>query len=362
MSLLVVACSYSFVAAQIIPCVDLPTPLSKGMESANVLKLQNFLYAKGLLKATPNGYFGNATVSAVRAYQKSVGLSQAGSVGPATRALLKKETAPYCGATTPVMAQATTTTAVSPSIATSSLPAQVRLLAPKVTSTDFATLFENGQTDWSVSLYGENFQKEGNSVTFKNVSTGRSYSLGSFPSEDGTTIILPKNLTATAFSCGASCYERLTSGRYEVTVSVVGAPSSTQVSVVQIHPFTISAQTGAMSGALPYASEGVKFGTVAFSASQPVIVRSVTLNTSSSTISDGAISAFVLKDEMTGQTFASDKEFGANQTMIVGAYVTTNNVKAGDIAGSFSVEVEDYLGKKRTTFVSPSFLVTVRGW
>jgi hypothetical protein len=68
--------------------------LARRAENSNVLALQNFLYEKGFLKATPNGYFGVGTFNAVKAYQKSLGLEQAGSVGPATRAAIRKET---CG-------------------------------------------------------------------------------------------------------------------------------------------------------------------------------------------------------------------------------------------------------------------------
>lgn len=73
-------------------CVDLPKTLSKGMESSHVLVLQNFLVGKGLLKANPTGYFGVGTFNAVKAYQKSVGIQQTGTVGVLTRASIKKDT------------------------------------------------------------------------------------------------------------------------------------------------------------------------------------------------------------------------------------------------------------------------------
>lgn len=72
-------------------CVDLKETLSPKQENVSVKKLQDFLFEKGFLKAKPNGYFGVGTISSVKAYQKSVGLSQAGIAGPATRAAIKKE-------------------------------------------------------------------------------------------------------------------------------------------------------------------------------------------------------------------------------------------------------------------------------
>ncbi len=75
-------------------CVDLKSIVARGHESSNVRSLQNFLYEIGYLKAKPNGYFGAGTLAAVKAYQKSIGLSPVGSVGPGTRAAIKKES---CG-------------------------------------------------------------------------------------------------------------------------------------------------------------------------------------------------------------------------------------------------------------------------
>lgn len=77
-------------------CVDLPKNLYRYAESDQVKTLQDFLYASSFLKAKPNGYFGVGTFSAVKEFQKSVGLSQVGSVGPATRKEIKRIS---CGGT-----------------------------------------------------------------------------------------------------------------------------------------------------------------------------------------------------------------------------------------------------------------------
>lgn len=106
--LLSVLCGISYASAA--PCVDLTSVLSKGAENSRVLSLQNFLFEKGYLKAKPNGYFGAGTVAAVKAYQKSLGFEQAGSVGPGTRAAIRKET---CGITTTSTNQSTQTSNTS---------------------------------------------------------------------------------------------------------------------------------------------------------------------------------------------------------------------------------------------------------
>lgn len=127
---LIVLLSVSYVSAA--QCVDLQSMLSKGAENAKVLSLQNFLFEKGYLKAKPNGYFGGGTVAAVKAYQKSLGFEQAGSVGPGTRAAIKKAT---CGASDQAVQKAINTqtiittkteTVYKPSVPTVTTPSGLR--------------------------------------------------------------------------------------------------------------------------------------------------------------------------------------------------------------------------------------------
>ena len=76
--------------AQTNTCVDIQSDLKIGMTSQSVMALQNYLAKSGFLTTKPTGYFGPLTKTAVEAYQKKHGLSQIGSVGPATRTLLNK--------------------------------------------------------------------------------------------------------------------------------------------------------------------------------------------------------------------------------------------------------------------------------
>lgn len=82
--------SFSYVHAA--SCTNLTSTLVRYQETSSVLSLQKYLFEKGFLKATPNGYFGVGTFNAVKKYQKSIGLAQVGVVGPATRAAIKKDT------------------------------------------------------------------------------------------------------------------------------------------------------------------------------------------------------------------------------------------------------------------------------
>ena len=59
---------------------------------AEVLQLQNFLISRGfMVNSVPTSYFGNVTVSALKAYQKSKGIESTGAVGPATLKALNSD-------------------------------------------------------------------------------------------------------------------------------------------------------------------------------------------------------------------------------------------------------------------------------
>lgn len=69
--------------------LDLRRPLFVGSRGEDVTRLQEFLYEMGHLQANATGYFGAQTKSAVASYQREVGLSPAGAVGPKTREHLR---------------------------------------------------------------------------------------------------------------------------------------------------------------------------------------------------------------------------------------------------------------------------------
>lgn len=75
-------------------CIHLKGNLVRYQRSSVILQVQNFLFKKGFLTTTPNGYFGTGTFTAVKAYQSSIGINQTGTIGPATRLQIENET---CG-------------------------------------------------------------------------------------------------------------------------------------------------------------------------------------------------------------------------------------------------------------------------
>lgn len=72
-------------------CLNLTVNLSKNSRSASVFSLQVFLVDKGFLVIQPTGYFGTLTVSAVKNYQKSRGITPTGAVFALTRQAIKKD-------------------------------------------------------------------------------------------------------------------------------------------------------------------------------------------------------------------------------------------------------------------------------
>jgi hypothetical protein len=73
-------------------CIDIKTNLHRGFETGSVSQLQNFLIQKGFLSTEVSGFFGDLTISAVKAYQRSLGLPETGMVYDFTRQAIKQET------------------------------------------------------------------------------------------------------------------------------------------------------------------------------------------------------------------------------------------------------------------------------
>ncbi len=76
--------SYAFASS----CTTLTKNLSRGRTDSQVSELQQFLFDKGYLTTTPNGYFGTLTTVAVKKFQADNKLTQTGRVGPLTRSMV----------------------------------------------------------------------------------------------------------------------------------------------------------------------------------------------------------------------------------------------------------------------------------
>ena len=347
-------------------CTDLPKNLSKWEESSQVLSLQNFLFGKGFLKANPNGYFGFGTFNAVKAYQKSVGLSQVGNVGPATRALIKKETCTsvFSSTITPVVNPPVINAQVIP--ATSTLPINKATTTlyktPGLSRLSSVTFFTGGARDWDVYLYGTDFSTSTvNSIYLQSVNSNRKYFIGNIKSLNGTDLILPRNFTATSSPCGTDCNELLPVGGYYISVITNGLESNTIYTT--INGFTSSVVTGTVNQPIVSKVTNAFFGRLTFAAGIPVQLVDVApiVTTDGFPMSD--IRATRLKDENIGLTYtASTNTIPAYQSQMMSLYGDINGFSSGRANTIFKITVMDYVSQKNTTFYSPNLLTTVTAY
>ncbi len=73
-------------------CVSLGDNFHRGNESTLTKELQQFLIQKGFLKEAVSGFYGDKTVDAVKAYQRSAGLKETGMVYDLTRKAIEADT------------------------------------------------------------------------------------------------------------------------------------------------------------------------------------------------------------------------------------------------------------------------------
>jgi len=122
-------------------CVQLNSDLSYGQtDSINggpIMMLQTYLQLNGFFSSNPNGHFGPATLSAVKAFQSHAGISNTGYVGPMTRSSITQKTC-----------STKTNTVVSSSAQTSGVaPALVKVIANiDVTSPTTGQVLSTGST------------------------------------------------------------------------------------------------------------------------------------------------------------------------------------------------------------------------
>ena len=64
------------------------TLIKPGMEGVSIADMQRALYSRGFFSGSATGYYGDLTLTAVKAFQKEAGISQDGIIGEETLALL----------------------------------------------------------------------------------------------------------------------------------------------------------------------------------------------------------------------------------------------------------------------------------
>ncbi len=362
-----VFCTSLISAASAAPCAILTTNLTRGAESDNVWLLQSFLAAKGYLKASPNGYFGPATLAAVKIYQRSVGLPQTGAVLTLTRAALKREVCFLDGAQAPTETTNQSTSSVVTTFPVSTVSTStltVTYMRPTLSSVDRGTFFIGGVTTWNTVIYGTNFSPLSNFVYVRNLMTGKKYTLGTYLSGDGKSITMPTSLTRLTFSCGPGCSEALPAGNYDLTVANQGGESDPVY--FSVKAFSISSLSGTLSSPVRQNAVASRLGSVSFSSEVPFYVTNIQANIVTEGLSGNTgVSNLVFKDELTGTAitnFGTEVTASEYQSKIIGIYGSLDSMSSGTLTTSITVTITDYVSKKAATFVAPTFLTSVSGF
>lgn len=102
--------------AETTSCLDLQSDLSRGATNNSVMLLQRYLHESGYLKLTPSGYFGEATLFAVKNFQANSNIVSTGYVGPITRLSIKQKTCNVTQSTIPASSTVTSTTSSTQSV------------------------------------------------------------------------------------------------------------------------------------------------------------------------------------------------------------------------------------------------------
>ena len=117
---------------------DLGTGTSDSVSGGPVYQLQVYLRSSSFLAANPTGYFGSATLSAVKAFQLANGISSTGYVGPLTRTLINQKSCISSTANTPAV--------ISSAITANSIPQSVSVpISPPAISNGSITSPTTGQ-------------------------------------------------------------------------------------------------------------------------------------------------------------------------------------------------------------------------
>jgi peptidoglycan hydrolase-like protein with peptidoglycan-binding domain len=347
-------------------CTDISINLSRGNENNQVFILQEFLVEKGLLKATPNGYFGPQTFAAVKLYQKSKGIIQTGNVATLTRQSVKLET---CTVKSPANNYPGGTSQISPVTASTTVQNVTPPLkgpSPIIASIDYATFISGGKMDAPLTIRGTGFSSLNNRVLLKLVGANRVYDLGNFPSLNGTTTVVTPSFVINSYSCGSGCTEPLPVGNYLVTVKTdVGESNEGGITVRSV---TTSSRSGTISAPIQQQATEALLGTITIGANTPVSLEEISMSITSSLSSGAGISGLKLVDELTEQVINGGPTFNLNkvlltenQSKIYSLYGNVNVSSSQSITISSTLKVKEFIGNNFIYITIPVILDTISG-
>ncbi len=223
-------------------CADILVNLAYGTKDTYVngnavSMLQDFLNSNGFLTVNPTGYFGRATLAAVKSFQTANGISGTGYVGPITRAKIKAIdcNGASINGVTPLVSNTQNT--VAPTNNTNTTPATNNSITNATTvptNNFYAKLSINGSEASSQNLPEGyyNFTWSTNAVYCR--ASGDPYWTGFKSRTGGTENIWAGNEKTLVTTYDLSCYgpsgELLAKKDIKVTFSSPSVPTITSVS------------------------------------------------------------------------------------------------------------------------------------
>jgi hypothetical protein len=207
---------------------------------------------------------------------------------------------------------------------------------PTLASTSVNLLLRDSFPKKQFTIYGTNFTAT-NTVTLLSQYTGKSYTLGTFASTNGTSFEVTASSTNQLFYCGQSCEAKIPLGDYILTVSNQGG--ITTPAYITLKGFTTSALSARSDTSVRPKSVAVKVGTFTVSSGIPLVLKSLTLtSTTTSTNLPSKITKLTLKDALTGQTVGvgglsfslANVSLYENQSKVYELYIDVGEVLVAD--------------------------------
>lgn len=180
---------------------------------------------------------------------------------------------------------------------------------PVYASSSASVLLRDAWSKDGLKLFGKNFTAT-NTITAILKYPTKTYILGTFGSTDGTSLTISASSTNQSFPCGNGCFEKLPLGEYNVVITNAGGSSNQGYFVLK--GYTTSSLSVRNNTSVVPNTKSVKLGSFMLSSSMPLLLKSMTLNsTTTSSNLPGKISNLILKDSLSNTVVA-----GGGATMV----------------------------------------------
>ncbi len=238
---------------------------------------------------------------------------------------------------------------------------------PVINSIDKTIFLSGGNMTIPLTIQGSNFSSSSNVVILTNQYSKKVYTLGTFSSATGTTIIATSSFTNTALSCGNGCSEIPPAGSYHVAVRTSSGESN--VGYISLHGVTATSYSNGSDVSFIPKSTHVKLGTVTISSPTIITLKTLAFTLQGTTTLVSKVSNFTITETSTGKitnsgpTFSlGDEVISDYKTKIYELYADIadiDNSYAGriDVKGVFTVK--EFMSNSIVTIPIPKFVISI---